>query len=227
MFSVVFRTVAFATEPVANASLWKRTLWTFDLHRLWFLVLFIPDTFSWLDTKCYGLTFFYTQQRQQFYGLLSGTTRVSRYQKKHSPAHHPDHHPIFISFFHLPRSIASSSFKLRGWQSFCTTSFHVLVGLPLGLEPSTSYSIHFLTDWLSTLVYNMMGMTSVLHGFICDSWAETCFYNKALMVLSILIFFGYYCKLAVFSLYWRCCFSDTVLSRECAKVTVAPCCFVV
>jgi len=64
-------------------------------------------------------------------------TRVSRYQKKHSPTHHPDHHPIFISFFHLPQSIASSLFKLRAWQSFCTTSLHVLFGLPLGLELST------------------------------------------------------------------------------------------
>ena len=67
---------------------------------------------------------------------------MSRYQKKHSPTHHPDHHPIFISFFHLLRSIVSSLFKLRAWQSFCTTSLHVLFGLPLGLEPSTSYSIH-------------------------------------------------------------------------------------
>ena len=25
-----------------------------------------------------------------------------------TPTHHPDHRPIFISFFHLPRSIASS-----------------------------------------------------------------------------------------------------------------------
>jgi len=73
-------------------------------------------------------------QQQPFYGPLSGTTQVSRYQKKHSPTHHPDHHPIFISFFHLPRSIASSLFKLRAGQSFCTTSFHVLFGLPLGLE---------------------------------------------------------------------------------------------
>ena len=73
----------------------------------------------------------HTQQR--FYCPLSGTTRVSQYQKKHSPTHHPDHHPIFISFFHLPRSIASSLFKLHAWQSFCTTSFHVLFGLPLGL----------------------------------------------------------------------------------------------
>jgi len=48
------------------------------------------------------------QQQRPFYGPLSGTTRVNRYQKKHSPTHHPDHHPVFISFFHLPRSIASS-----------------------------------------------------------------------------------------------------------------------
>ena len=75
---------------------------------------------------------------------------MSRYQKKHSPTHHPDHHPIFISFFHLPRSIASSVFKLRARQSFCTTSLHVLFGLPLGLEPSTSYSIHFFTQSVSS-----------------------------------------------------------------------------
>jgi len=51
------------------------------------------------------------QQQQPFYGPLSRTTRVSWYQKKHSPTHHPDHHPVFISFFHLLRSIASSLFK--------------------------------------------------------------------------------------------------------------------
>ena len=89
------------------------------------------------------------QQQQPFYGPLSGTTRVSWYQKKHSPTHHPDHHPIFISFFHLPRSIVSSLFKLRAWQSFCTTSFHVLFGLPLDLEPCTSYSVHFFTQSVS------------------------------------------------------------------------------
>ena len=90
------------------------------------------------------------QQQEPFYGSLSGTTQVSRYKKKHSPTHHPDHHPIFISFFHLPRSIAFSLFKLRAWQSFCTTSFHVLFGLPLGLEPSTLYSIHFFTQSVSS-----------------------------------------------------------------------------
>ena len=30
--------------------------------------------------------------------------------------------------------------------AFCTTSLHVLFGLPLCLEPSTSYSIHFFTN---------------------------------------------------------------------------------
>ena len=99
---------------------------------------------------------------------MSGTTRVSRYQKKHSPTHHPDHHPIIINFFHLPRSIASSLIKLRAWQSFCTTSFHVLFGLPLGLEPSTSYSIHFFTQSVS-------------------SFRSTCPYHRNLFCCSISI----------------------------------------
>jgi len=90
------------------------------------------------------------QQQQPFYGTLSGTTRVSQY----SPTLHPDHHPIFISFFHLPWSIASSLFELRAWQkwqSFCATSLHVLFGLPLGLEPSTSYSIHYHANYHSII----------------------------------------------------------------------------
>jgi len=96
---------------------------------------------------CYSHRSITTTTTTTIYGPLSGTTQVSRYQKKHSPIHHPDHNPIFISFFHLLRSIASSLFKLRVWQSFCTTSLRVLFGLPFGLEPSTSYSIglHFFT----------------------------------------------------------------------------------
>ena len=65
--------------------------------------------------------------QQSFYGPLSGTTQVSWYQKKHSPTHHPDNHPIFISFFHLPRSIASSLFTPRAWQSFCSTSLTIII----------------------------------------------------------------------------------------------------
>jgi len=63
------------------------------------------------------------QQQQPFNGLCSGTTRVGRYQKKHSPTHtHPDHRPAFNSFLHLQRSIASSLFSLRVLQSSRTTS---------------------------------------------------------------------------------------------------------
>jgi len=42
----------------------------------------------------------------------AGTTRVSWYQKKHSPTHtYPDHQPSFISFLHRLHSIASSLFN--------------------------------------------------------------------------------------------------------------------
>jgi len=109
-------------------------------------------SFTWdlLASRSFVWYIHTTQQQQTFYGPLSGTTRVSRYQKKHSPTHHPDHHPTFISFFHLPRSIAFSLFKLRAWQSFGTTCFYVLFGLTFGLEPSTSYSIHFFTQSVSS-----------------------------------------------------------------------------
>jgi len=46
--------------------------------------------------------------------VFSGTTRIGRYQKKHSPTHtHPDHRTSFINFLHLLRSLASSVFSLR------------------------------------------------------------------------------------------------------------------
>ena len=87
------------------------------------------------------------QQQQPFNGPLSGTTRVGRYQKKHSPAHtHPGQRTSFITFLHLQRSTASSLFSLRAWESSRTTYFQVLFGLSLGLEPSTSYSMHFFTQ---------------------------------------------------------------------------------
>ena len=78
---------------------------------------------------------------QPFNGFWSGTTRVGWYQKKHT---HPDHRTSFVNFLHLLRSIASSSFSLHAWQSSLTTSLQVIFGLPLGLGPSTSYSMHFL-----------------------------------------------------------------------------------
>jgi len=47
-------------------------------------------------------------------------------------------------------SSCPSRMRLRQWQSFCTTSLHVLFGLPLGLETSISYSIHFFTQSVSS-----------------------------------------------------------------------------
>jgi len=55
-------------------------------------------------------------------------------------------HPPTILIIIQSLSASSIYHKLRAWQSFHTTSFHALFGLPLGLEPSTSYSIHFFTQ---------------------------------------------------------------------------------
>ena len=74
---------------------------------------------------------------QPFIGLLSRTTRVGLYLKKHSPTHtHPDDQTSFIIFLHLQWSMASSLFSLRAWQSSRTTSLQVLFGPHLGLWPS-------------------------------------------------------------------------------------------
>ena len=44
---------------------------------------------------------------------------------------------------HLLRSLTSSLFNLRAWQSFSTTSLQVLFDLALSLGSSTFYSMHF------------------------------------------------------------------------------------
>ena len=91
--------------------------------------------------------FCYTHTHVPVSGPLSRTTRAGWYQKKCSPTHtHPDHHTSFINFLHLLWSIASSLFNLLALQSFSTTSLQFLFGLPLGLGPSTSYSVHFFTQ---------------------------------------------------------------------------------
>jgi len=74
---------------------------------------------------------------------VSGTTQVSWYQKKHSPTHtYRGHQSTLICFLHLLRSM------------HLTILFHnlsqVFFGLPLGLAPSTSHSIQFFTQSLSS-----------------------------------------------------------------------------
>jgi len=83
--------------------------------------------------------------------ILSGTTRLSQYQKKQSPTYtHRGHQSSLICFLHLLRSMSSSLFNLRAWQSFSTVYVQVFCGLPLGLAPFSSYSIHFFTQLLSS-----------------------------------------------------------------------------
>jgi len=55
--------------------------------------------------------------------ILSGTTRVSRYQKKHSPTRtYRGHQSSLICFIHVIRFVASSLFNPRAWQSSSTIS---------------------------------------------------------------------------------------------------------
>jgi len=83
--------------------------------------------------------------------ILSGTTQVSQYQNKHLPTHtYHGHQSSIICFLHLLRSMASSLLNLNVSQSFCTIFHQVFFGLPLGLAPSTSYSIHIFTQSLSS-----------------------------------------------------------------------------
>jgi len=73
------------------------------------------------------------------------------YQKQHSPTYtYRGHQSSLICFTHLIRSMASSLFNPCTWQSFSTISLQVFFRLPLGLTPSTSYSIHFFTQSLSS-----------------------------------------------------------------------------
>ena len=78
-------------------------------------------------------------------GLPRGVDPEETFTHSH-PITHPDHQTAFINWLHLMWSIASSLFNLRAWQSFSRTSLQVLFGLPLGLGPYTSYSIHFFTQ---------------------------------------------------------------------------------
>jgi len=77
----------------------------------------------------------------RFTALSLGLPGWAGTRKKHWPTYtYRDHQSFFFCFLHLLRSIASSSFNLHAWQSFCTTSVQVFFGLPLGLRSSTSYS---------------------------------------------------------------------------------------
>ena len=91
---------------------------------------------------------------QPVYSPLSGTTRVSRYQKKHSPSHHPDHHPTFISFFYLLRSIASCVLRNLFAQPLSMSSlFYLLVWSPPPHIPYISLPTQSVSSFRNTCPY--------------------------------------------------------------------------
>ena len=75
---------------------------------------------------------------QPVYSTSFGNTWVSRYQRKHSPTHtNPAPQPSFVSFLHLPQSMASSLFPHKLSRS--SLVYH-LVGNPL-LHPTFLHPI--------------------------------------------------------------------------------------
>jgi len=140
---------------------WWITCWTpswffDDSFPLWLATAHKYNHYSPYNHACmhaHGHTCTHAHTHNCFMALwiLSRTTRVSRYQKKHSPTHtYRGHQSSFTCFIHLLQSMASTPFNPRAWQSFSTISLRVFFGLPLGLAPSTSYSIHFFTQSLSS-----------------------------------------------------------------------------
>ena len=108
------------------------------------------------------------QQQQPFNGRLSGTTRVGRYQKKHSPAHtHPGQRTSFITFLHLQRS----SPRHPLFQLTCLTV------LSNNLFPGLLWS----SPWSWTLDF-------ILHAFlhpVISSFRSTCPYQHSLFCCNI------------------------------------------
>jgi len=114
------------------------------------VVIVVPPDPSVHFYHCWKVTHTHTHNRFTALWILSGTTRLSRYQKKHLSTHtYRGHQSYLICFIHLIRSTAFSLFNLCTW-SFSTISLQVLFRLPLGLAHSTSYSTHFFTQSLSS-----------------------------------------------------------------------------
>jgi len=144
--------------------------------------------------------------------ILTRTTRVSLYQKKHSLTHtYCGHQSSLICILHLLRSMASSLFNLHAWQSFSTISLQVFFGIPLGLAPSTSYSIHFfiqsLSSFCSTCPYH--------HNLFCCS-IEIMSPNPSLSLNPLLgtisCFFIKHSLVTQAASQWAMCFSGRLLN---------------
>jgi len=99
---------------------------------------------GWMDqdiTWCEG--------RPQISIVLHGDPAPPAHKKRHIPPIFgpcllwPNGHPSQLLLSTCILSIASSLHNYQVWQSFSMTSVQVFFGLPLGLTPSTSKSVHF------------------------------------------------------------------------------------
>ena len=61
----------------------------------------------------------------RFTAVCPGTTRVSRYQMKHSPTHHLDHHPVFISIFLVTFTVSIARSAIRQYLVYSEADFEV------------------------------------------------------------------------------------------------------
>ena len=98
--------------------------WLMSLQR-WLVIQEDTSSFRYVTTMLRTLLLL-LQPFYCYYNLCLGLPRWASTRRNIHPLTYPDDHPTFISFFHLLRSIASSLFKLRAWQSFCTTSLRTL-----------------------------------------------------------------------------------------------------
>jgi len=128
--------------------------------------LYIP---SFTHAHTHTHTHTHTHNRFMALWIFSGTTRVSQYQKKHSLT------PIVI----ISHLLSASAIYYNPWYPPCsiyvpdsffsTISVRVFFGLPLGLASSTSYSIHFFTQSLSSFC-SIFRMIPIHLFYMVDCW---------------------------------------------------------
>jgi len=90
----------------------------------------------------------HTHNRFTALWILSATTHVTWYQKKHSPTNTYCGHQSSLICLN-PSTMMHGILPVQS-MSFTTISLQVFFGVPLGLAPSTSYFIHFFNESLSS-----------------------------------------------------------------------------
>jgi len=127
---------------------------------VWSLILWHPCSGAAVQyARTHARTHAHTHSHLTPLWILSGITRVSRYQKKHSPTHtYYGRQSSLICFLRLLWSMASSLFNVHAWQSF----FH-------NLCPSFLWS----TFWPGTLNFILCTFLHPIIVFFFTAHAHT------------------------------------------------------